>query len=43
MSEPIARLADGIGKGLIAGLAGTAAMTIASTLEMKLRGRSAST
>ncbi|MGH7826247.1 MAG: hypothetical protein ACREQ7_13870 [Candidatus Binatia bacterium] len=36
------RLADGIGKGLVAGLAGTAAMTLSSMLEMKLRGRSAS-
>lgn len=32
-------LAGSIGKGLIAGLAGTAAMTISSTLEAKLRGR----
>jgi hypothetical protein len=42
MTSAIARLADGIGKGLVAGLAGTAAMTISSTIEMKLRGRSAS-
>jgi hypothetical protein len=33
------RLADSVGKGLVAGFAGTAAMTISSTLEAKLRGR----
>lgn len=32
-----------IGRGLIAGLCGTAAMTVSSTIEMKLRGRQAST
>ena len=32
-----------IGKGLIAGFAGTAAMTISSAAEMRLRGRAAST
>jgi hypothetical protein len=32
-----------IGRGLAAGLAGTAAMTISSTIEQKLRGRPAST
>jgi hypothetical protein len=32
-------LAEDIGKGLVAGLAGTAAMTVSSTLEMKIRGR----
>jgi hypothetical protein len=42
MANIIARLADGVGKGLVAGLAGTAAMTFSSTVEMKLRGRSAS-
>jgi hypothetical protein len=36
-------LADTIGRGLVAGFAGTAAMTVSSTLEMKLRGRAAST
>jgi hypothetical protein len=36
-------LADTIGRGLVAGFAGTAAMTASSTLEMKLRGRAAST
>lgn len=33
------RLASSIGKGLVAGAAGTAAMTISSTIEMKVRGR----
>ena len=32
-------IADHIGRGLVAGFAGTAAMTISSTLEAKLRGR----
>lgn len=36
-------LAGSIGRGLIAGLAGTAAMTVSSTAEMRLRGRAAST
>ena len=31
-----------IGKGLVAGFAGTAAMTVSSTLEARLRGRAAS-
>lgn len=35
-------LASSVGKGLFAGLAGTAAMTLSSTLEMKLAGREAS-
>jgi hypothetical protein len=34
---------DSIGRGLVAGLAGTAAMTISSTLEARLRGRALST
>jgi hypothetical protein len=34
--------ADHIGRGLVAGLAGTAAMTVSSTLEARLRGRAAS-
>ena len=38
----IATLAEAVGKGLFAGAAGTAAMTISSTLEMKIRGREAS-
>jgi hypothetical protein len=32
-------LAADVGKGLFAGAAGTAAMTVSSTLEMKIRGR----
>ncbi len=39
----IRQLAENIGKGIVAGLAGTAAMTVASTLEMKVRDRGAST
>ena len=35
-------LAHTIGRGLVAGFAGTAAMTISSTVEQKLRGRAAS-
>ena len=38
----LATLADAIGKGLVAGFAGTAAMTASSTLEARLRGRPAS-
>ncbi len=34
--------ASAFGKGVFAGVAGTAAMTVSSTLEMKLRGRAAS-
>jgi hypothetical protein len=33
------RLAIALGRGLVAGAAGTAAMTVASTAEMRLRGR----
>jgi hypothetical protein len=36
------KLASSIGKGLVAGVAGTAAMTVSSTLEAKLRGRASS-
>ena len=36
-------VAKSVGKGLLAGLAGTAAMTVSSTIEQKLRGRPAST
>lgn len=36
-------LAAAVGKGLAAGLVGTAAMTLSSTVEAKLRGREAST
>src|SRR3712207_9240685 len=35
-------VAAAVGKGLFAGAAGTAAMTLSSTIEMKLRGRPAS-
>lgn len=38
----IARFASSVGKGLLAGLAGTAAMTISNTIAMKARGRKAS-
>jgi hypothetical protein len=36
-------VANSIGKGLVAGFLGTAAMTVSSTVEAKLRGRAAST
>jgi hypothetical protein len=36
-------LAHGVGKGVIAGMAGTAAMTVSSTIEAKLRRRAFST
>jgi len=36
------KLPNAIGRGLLAGLAGTAAMPVSSTLEMRLRGRAAS-
>lgn len=35
----LARIASAVGKGLFAGAAGTVAMTISSTIEMKLRDR----
>jgi hypothetical protein len=35
-------VAADVGKGLFAGVAGTAAMTVSSTLEMKIRGRQGS-
>jgi hypothetical protein len=38
----LTKLSTAIGEGLVAGFLGTAAMTVSSTLEMKLRGRSAS-
>ena len=38
----IGTLASSVGKGLFAGLAGTAAMTTSSTFEMKVRGRAGS-
>jgi hypothetical protein len=42
MSMSLGDVAADFGKGLFAGLAGTAAMTVSSTLEMKLSGRAAS-
>ena len=38
----IGEIAAAVGKGLFAGLAGTAVMTVSSTLEAKLSGRGAS-
>src|SRR5271166_2124615 len=38
----IRTLASSIGKGLVAGFAGTAVMTVSSTLEAKLRSRAPS-
>ncbi len=38
----IGSLASAAGRGLLAGAIGTAAMTLSSTLEMKLRGRAGS-
>lgn len=38
----IAHLPSALGKGMIAGLAGTLAMTVSSTIEMKARGRKGS-
>jgi hypothetical protein len=40
--KTVTTVANSIGKGLVAGFAGTAAMTVSSTLEAKLRGRSPS-
>jgi hypothetical protein len=39
----LGEIASAVGRGLFAGAAGTAAMTLSSTLEMKLRDREAST
>jgi hypothetical protein len=41
MADPLNRVATAIGAGLLAGSAGTAAMTLSSTLGAKLRGRAA--
>lgn len=41
--KPLAKAGGAIGKGLIAGFAGTVAMTIAQMIEMKISGRSMST
>lgn len=38
----LGEIAASVGKGLFAGVAGTAAMTVSSTLEMKIRDRHAS-
>ena len=43
MRRTVDTLAAAIGRGLIAGFAGTAAMTVSSTLEARLRGRPPST
>jgi hypothetical protein len=40
--KALEKIADGVGKGLLAGFAGTAAMTASSTLEARLRRRPAS-
>jgi hypothetical protein len=37
MSVNVGGVATNVGKGLFAGVVGTAAMTISSTLEMKIR------
>jgi len=42
MADRLNRVATAIGAGLLAGAAGTAAMTVSSTLEAKLRGRGGS-
>jgi hypothetical protein len=42
MRVNIGDIAAAFGKGIFAGVAGTAVMTISSTIEMKLRGRPAS-
>src|SRR4051794_32226540 len=39
MLAALDRFAHHLGRGLVASVAGTAAMTISSTLEMRLRGR----
>lgn len=38
----LSNIASAVGKGLLAGLVGTAAMTLSSTLEMRIVGREAS-
>ena len=42
MPVKLGSIAAAFGKGIFAGVAGTAVMTISSTIEMKLRGRPAS-
>jgi hypothetical protein len=41
--KALTKTASAIGDGLVAGFLGTAAMTVSSTVEAKLRGRAAST
>jgi hypothetical protein len=41
--KALRKTASAIGDGLVAGFLGTAAMTVSSTIEAKLRGRAAST
>jgi hypothetical protein len=41
--RPFGRFASGVGRGILAGAVGTAAMTLSSTIEMKLRKRDPST
>lgn len=43
MHHPVRSAADTLGRGLVAGLAGTAAMTVSSTVEARLSGRGSST
>ncbi len=43
MSTTPARIADSVGRGLLAGFVGTAAMTVSSTVEARLRDRAPST
>ena len=42
MRKTVCTIASSIGKGLVAGLAGTAAMTVSSSLEARIRHRAAS-
>ena len=42
MAGTTRRFAEAVGRGLVAGVLGTAAMTVSSTLEAKLRGRAPS-
>ena len=42
MRKTVGTIASSIGKGLVAGLAGTAAMTVSSSLEARIRHRAAS-
>jgi hypothetical protein len=41
--KALTKLSSAVGDGLVAGFLGTAAMTVSSTLEARLRGRAAST